>query len=128
MQQYHFKGKGFSGRAVRIEELDLNQCSSNLLAAAKIVGPDATGLELKKVEWRTAIKQMIVEISDPCEDPLDASVKWKKVKPVDLDDLSIYFKPKDMTALENIYRQYHELGESELEAITGKAIPVSSEG
>jgi hypothetical protein len=123
--QYHLKGKGFSGRAVRVRELDAIELEENLTAAAKMLSGDAQVLELKKVEWRNGIKRMVVEITDPCDDPLAEGVKWRKVVPGMLDDLGAVFKGKDMMALEAIFREMHEVTPTELEAITGKALPVS---
>lgn len=124
--QYHLKGRGFSGRAVRVRTLDPIEVEDNLKHAAKLVGMDATVLELKKTEWRMGSKLMLVEFTEPCEDPLAPEVKWSKVGPSVLDDFGAYFTPKDVQALEAIYRDANELLPSELDAITGKAIPVSA--
>jgi len=123
--QYHLKGKGFSGRAVRVRELDPIEVEDNLTATAKLVSQEASIIELKKVEWRNGVKRMIVEFSEPCEDPFAEGVKWKKVTAGMLDEIGEYFRAKDLLALEAIYRTNHEVIPSELEAITGKAVPVS---
>lgn len=123
--QYHLKGRGFSGRAVRLRELDPMEVEANLTATAKLVGPEATIVELKKVEWRNGVKLMVAQMTDPCDDPFVEGVKWKKITGGMLDDLGTYFKAKDILALEAIYREYHEVVPAELEAITGKAVPVS---
>lgn len=127
--QYHLKGKGFSGRAVRVRELDPLEAEDNLKAAGKLlVGQDAgpaAMLELKKTEWRNGIKLMISEFTDPCEDPMAEGVKWKKVGAGMLDDMGAYFTTKDVQVLEAIYRDMHEIMPSELDAIMGKALPVS---
>ena len=125
--QYHLKGKGFSGRAVRVRVLDPDEVSENLLAAAKLVGPQASIIELKKVEWRNGIKRMIQEISDPCVDPMSPDMKWKKNTAGMLDDMGAIFTSKDVLALEAIYRDYHEVIPDEVEAIAGKAVPVSED-
>lgn len=123
--QYHLKGKGFSMRAVRVRELDPIEVEENLKAAAKLVSSEASVLELKKTEWRNGIKLMVVEVSEPCADPNVEGVKWKKVKPMDLEDLGSVFKSKDVQALEAIYRDMNEVMPGELEAIVGKGLPVS---
>jgi len=119
------KGKGFSGRAVRVRELDPLDVEKNLTAAAKTVGANATVIELKKTEWRNGVKLMIAELSEPCEDPLAANVKWKKVDLATLEDLGSLFKVKDVLALEQIYRESYEVTQTDLDAITGKALPVA---
>lgn len=125
VQQYHLKGKAFSGRAVRVREVDPMEVEQNLTAAAKLVGEKASIIELKKCEWRNGAKLMVTEISDPCEDPMAEGVKWRKVTPGMLDDLGAFFKPKDLGVLEALYRDATEVMPSELEAIMGKALPVS---
>lgn len=123
--QYHLRGKGFSGRAVRVRELDPIEVEDNLKAAAKIVGEGGDAIEIKKTEWRNGVKLMVTEFSDPCEDPMAPDVKWRKVAAGMLDDLGTYFKAKDVAVLEAIYRENHEVLQSEVEAIVGKALPVS---
>jgi len=124
-KQFHLLGRGFSGRGIRVTPLDPAVAESNLLAAAKMAGAEATGLEIKKTEWRIGIKQFITEFSDSCADCLAADVKWRKPKPGELDDLGVYFTPKDVQALESIFRDYHEVMPSEIESIVGKAIDLS---
>ena len=127
--QYHLfpQKKGFSGRAVRVEPLEPDEHEQNLLNAAKIAGPTAGILELKQTEFRNGARQMIKEYSDPCENPLDPSVKWHKVKPGQFDDgFSKLFTAKDKQVLEALFRDFHEVLNSELDAIVGKALPVSA--
>lgn len=125
--QYHLKGKGFSGRAVRVRELDPMEVEENLKAAGKLMtGQDAGAgamLELKKTEWRNGVKMMLIEISEPCEDT--SAAKWRKVSAVDLEDLGAFFTAKDVAVLEDVFRTNHEVMPAELEAIVGKALPVS---
>ncbi len=123
--QYHLKGMGFSGRAVRCRELTPQEVEDNLNSAAKLTGVNATVIELKKCEWRNGVKLMIVEFTDPCESVFAEGVKWKKVTGGMLDDMGAYFKAKDVVALEAIFRDWHEVMPSELEAITGGALKVS---
>lgn len=126
MQQYHLTGaKGYSGRAVRCRELDPSEVEKNLTDSAKVVGQEATIIELKKAEWRNGIKMMVVEVSDPCTDPMDPSVKWKKLNPAMLENLGDYFKVKDVLMLESIYREYNEVLPTELNIIMGGAKPVA---
>lgn len=122
-KQLHLKGRGFSGRAVRVEPLDPNVAENNLLASAKLAGPEASGLEIKKVEWRNGIKQFVVEYSDACDDMLKAT--FRKVRPGELDDLAAVFTTKDIQALESIFRDYHEVMPSEVADIVGGAIDLS---
>ena len=124
-RQYHLLGRGFSGRAVRVQPLDPIESENNLLAAAKLAGPEAQPLEFKKIEWRNGVKLFITEYSEACTDPTKPEVKWKKVKAGDLDDVGTVFTSKDIQALEAIFRDYHEVMPSEIDAIMGKAIDLT---
>lgn len=129
MEQYHLKGARHSGRAVRVESLDFAQVSQNLDDAVKFISEGATYAQLKKKEWALGITQFVKEISDPCVDPMDPSVKWKKVTVADFEEgFGKFFSTKDMMALEAIYRDYHDLSKEELDAIVGKVKPVASAG
>lgn len=123
--QIHLKGKHHSGRGVRYVALDPDAHEAVLVGAAKVVSPEATILELKKIEWRNGVKCFVVEVTEPTEDPLTA--KWRKVTPGDLEDLSQYFTAKDVVVLQALYRELHEVDPAEVEAIVGKALPVSED-
>jgi hypothetical protein len=51
--------------------------------------------------------------------------QWHKVTSGKLDDLGKYFTSKDVMLLEALFREEHEIQQDELEAIMGKALPVS---
>ncbi len=125
--QYHLKGKGHSGRAVRVEALPAHEAEDMLTGAAKLAGEGATGLQIKKIEWRNGTKIFIKSYTDPCENPLAEGVKWKKPTPGQFDEMASYFTAKDCQVLESLYRDYHEVTQAELEAITGKPLPVSGD-
>lgn len=126
MDQYHLIGPRHSNRAVRVKELTSADASENLTQAAKLVSKDASVLELRKAEYRLGIQRFVVEISEPCADPLDPKVKWKKVDPASFTEgLDAFFTAKDVQVLEALYREYHEVTQQALEDIMGKAIPVA---
>ncbi len=126
--EYHLKGKGLSGRAVQLEPLEPDDAETMLTMAAKLAGPEATPIEIKKIEWRNGSKQFIKAYTDPCENPRAEGTKWKKPTPGQFDhEMAKYFTAKDCQILEAIYREYHEVTQAELEAITGKALPVSTD-
>ena len=126
VEQYHLKGPRHSGRAVRLKELSSSDVNENLTQAAKLVSKDASVLELRKAEYRLGIQRFVVEISDACADPLDPTVKWKKVDPASFTEgLDSFFTAKDVQILEALYREYHEVSQQSLDDIMGKAIPVS---
>jgi hypothetical protein len=122
--QYHLKGAGFSGRAVRLRELKPSEVEANFTSAAKLVGGEGTQLELAKTTWRNGARLMIESYSNPCKDPMATEgIVWKKGESI--EDMDAVFKAKDVLALEAIFRQCYELVVSDLEAITSGAIPVA---
>jgi len=127
--QYHLKGKGHSGRAIRIGALLSHEVEDNLVAAAKLAGTEATPVEIKKIEWRNGVKLFIRSFTEPCENPLAEDVKWKKSSVAIFDDegLAKYFTAKDCQVLESLYREYHEVTQKELDDIVGKPLPVSGD-
>lgn len=124
-QQLHLKGRGFSGRGVRVRDLVPSEVEENLTSAAKLLSKDASIIELKKTEWRNGVKRMLTEITDPCEDPMAEGVKWKKFTPAMADCLDDFFRPKDVQLLEHLYRDANEVVASEVDDIVGKAVPLS---
>lgn len=126
LMQYHLSGKKMSGRVVRTKPLDPVTAEKVLSAAAKIVGKDATVIELKKCEWRLGVKAFIAEFSEPTKDPATLTAKqWKKVAADTLDDMGALFTARDCMVLEALYRDEHEVSQDEVDAIVGKALPVS---
>lgn len=115
-----------SGRAVRVESLDDISVANYQSAAAKQLSGDFTYGEFKEKECTLGLKEFIKEISEPCTDPLDPKVKWTKVNLTHFEEgFSKYFTTKDMQVLKALYREFHDLSKDELDAITGKAIPVA---
>lgn len=129
MEQFHLNGPRNSQRAVRVEALDYAEVNQNLDDAVKFMTENATSFQLKKKEWAIGIRQFVREISEPCKDPFDPNVKWRKVSVADFEEgVGKFFNVKDMMVLEQLYRDYHDLTKGELDAITGKAMPVASAG
>ncbi len=126
-RQFHLKGRGFSGRAIRVKPLDPDVSERNLLAAAKLAGEEASGLEIKKIEWRNGMKQFITHFSEKCADPLAEGVKWRKVEPGQLDIMGEFFTTKDIQFIEAQFRDYHEVMPAEVADIVGKAIDLAED-
>ena len=106
--------------------LESFEVDENLTAAAKLMGKSAEFFEIKKTEWRNGVKKFLVAVSEPTDDPMTAT--FKKVDHSTLDELyPKIFTAKDAQILEGLYRDFHEVSSDDLEAIVGKALPVSSE-
>lgn len=120
-----------SGRGVKFRQLTADEADSCLLDAAKIAGQNATGLEIKKLEWRLGVRAMIVEVTVDKglkDESQLQTAQWKKVDRVWLDqNFSELFNVKDGKILESLYRQFHEVNDEEIEQIAGKALPVSAD-
>ena len=126
----HLKGSRCSKRAVRIQELLPDEKDDLMLQAAKLVGPSATILELKRREWKMGAIAMIKQVSlEPVAgDPNAASVKWKSYDYATLEsDYDKLFTAKDHALLVAAYRSFHEVTEEEVDDIVGKALPVSAD-
>lgn len=119
-----------SGRGIRFRVLGPSETDKILINAAKIVGTEGTVIELKKLEWTLGAKMMLVEVTTSRglkELPTDKG-GWKKVDLMGLDsDYDKLFSAKDNATLQALYRQYHEVNESEVQAIISKALPVALE-
>lgn len=126
-EQIHLSGKRMSQRGVRVRMLPPEEHGAVFDAASKIVtGDDAKVIDLKRKEWRMGVKQFIVAYTEPCKDPTDPAVKWMKADLATLDQhFGELFCAKDVAVLENMYRDFHEISPAEIEAIAGKALPVS---
>ncbi len=124
-EQIHLKGKRMSGRGVRVRMLEPHEHGGILEAATKLVDNSAKIIELKKKEWRLGVKAFIVEFTAPCEE-ITKDTKWTKADPAEMDaQFDKIFAAKDVAVLEHMYREFHEVSEAEVEAIAGKALPVS---
>lgn len=127
IQQIHLKGKWHSKRVVQVRMLDAFEVEDNLTQAAKLLGKSAEFFEIKKTEWRNGVKRFLVSVSEPVDNPADATMR--KVNIADLDaTFTELFTSKDQQVLEAMYRDFHEVSAEEVDAIVGKAIPVASEG
>jgi hypothetical protein len=125
--QFHLRGKGHSGRAVRVEALAAHDAENMLTSAAKLAGPEATPIEIKKIEWRNGTKLFIKSYTEPTENPMAEGTKWKKPTPGQFDEMASYFTAKDCQVLESLYRDAHEITQKELEDIISGGLPVSGD-
>lgn len=126
----HLKGFACSGRAVRFVPLDPTEHESvQLLATKEIDEKTGTMIDLKRIEWRMGVHQMIKQVSaGPVADPNAADIKWIKVNPAMLDaQYKDFFKTKDHQLLIALYRQYHDVSDDEIKAISGKVLTVSED-
>jgi hypothetical protein len=131
MKQILLKGEGHSGRGVRYEVLTNDQRDSLWESAAKDVGPEATLLELRRREDRSAVCAFVVEVTEKAgytkKSDLFGEGLWKKVSADHLDaELSKYFTVKDVAALITIFRKLHDVTQKEIEDIMGEAQDVTS--
>lgn len=125
----HLVGKRASGRAVRVQELGPDEKDDLMIQAAKSLGKDASILELKRREWKMGVLSMIKQVSTvPVKDANGADVKWKSYSYDELEEAyKTLFTSKDHSLLVAAFRHFHEVTEEEVDAIVGKALPVSED-
>lgn len=125
--QIHLNGKHCCKRGVRFKTLSPSEIDKITLDAAKVIGPEGTMIELRKAEWLMGVKHMLTHVSDPCDDL--ATAKFRKVTMQDLDgdNYDDLFTPRDHNLLVQLYREYHEVTQEEVDKIMGKALPVSED-
>lgn len=123
----HLNAVKCSRRAVRFVPLDPAEHETVQLLATKDIDPTQSMLDLRRLEWKYGLHQMIKQVTvEPVTDPYAADVKWKKVTPAILDEtFKELFTAKDNQVLTALYRQYHDVTEEELKMISGKVQTVS---
>ncbi len=126
IQAVHLKGKYHSGRVVHVKMLDSAEIEDNQLQSGKLLDKDnASYYDLKKIEWKNGLRRFVIAVSDPVTE-MTKETKVRKVTPMDLDaSFAEFFTSKDAKVLEQMYRDYHEVSQEEIENIAGKALTVS---
>lgn len=125
MKQFHLNAKNCSGRGVRVEFLDPSQCESLLVANAKLLGPEGTMVDLQVAAQRDGVRLMIREVTVDAGLSELGGAKWKSVSLADKpEEYKSYFNAKDDKILTRLYREFHEVTEDEVAAISGKALEV----
>jgi len=133
MKQLILNARGCSGRGVRIRTLAPEQRANVLESTAKLLGGEATWIELRLREAIAGVCAMVAEITESGgylkrDDLFGPSVQWKKVNAEHLTDrYGDYFVPKDVDALIKIFRTLHDVTETELENILGEALDVTED-
>ncbi len=124
MFQIHLVGRGWSGRAVRVEPLTAAEIETAELTAATEITKDSLQLEYQNKVERLGMEVMIKEISEPAAKGATPE-GWKKVTPQDLAlGMSKYFTAKDMSTLKALYRSEHSVSQAEVDAILESKINV----
>jgi hypothetical protein len=131
ISELHLKGEGHSWRGVRIKDLGTKlrrQCENQ---AAELAGADASPMKLRNQHLEQVLLRMIVAVTtEPVEDPRAEGVKWMNTPLAMLGQDGQWdklFTARDTVALERIYNERHEVSLKEVEIISGKLLPVSSE-
>lgn len=125
IQQIHLIGKYHSKRVVQVRMLDSFEVEDNLTSAAKMLGKGVEYFEVKKAEWRNGVKKFIVAYSAPM-DKAEGDIKFTKADQGTMDgEYTKLFTSKDTQVLEGVYRDFHEVSQEDIDAIMGKALPVS---
>jgi hypothetical protein len=128
MHQVFLDGKNCSGRGVRFRDLDPTEVEQITIDAGKGLTTDASMLELRKTEWRLGSRRMITAVTEgkALKEADLPTAKWIDVNEQYLDaHYTSLFTAKDNALLTALYREYHEINEDELDAISKKVLTVS---
>lgn len=124
MIQIHLVGKGWSGRAVRLETLTFPELEAAETTAAKEITKDSLQIEYQKKVERLAIEMMVKEISEPVAKGVTPTA-WQKVTPGELAlSMSKYFTAKDMSTLKSLFHAEHSATQADVDAILEAKINV----
>jgi|SRR6478735_289675 len=129
--QYHLNGKGFSGRGVRLRQLEQPELDAAFRTAAKLAGAEATMADVRVIEQHECVLRMVLEVTEKGGLATLEGAAWRKVTQQELEDeegryrFGKLFTAKDTAFLRRIHRDWHQLSEAEVEAISGNGLPVS---
>ena len=127
---------GMSGRCVRIEQLDALKIQQLEADAAKMAGADASFGELRNLQRMYALYEMVKAYSDGTDEPgkLNPEKGWHTatftdfVNPLSASYWPKIFTPKDTAFLKQEFITRHEMNQMEFDLLSGKSIPVATEG
>jgi hypothetical protein len=119
-----------SGRAIRFRPLTIDERDKVSNTAAAAIGTDGTMFQLRKKEWRLGVQWMVQQVTTTGGlhngGAMSKDIQWRKMNAAQLDDeFGHLFNARDMMFLEALYRQYNEITEDEVKAISKKVLPVS---
>lgn len=146
--QLHLSGFGMSGRGVRLRQLEPALVHQVEEDAAKLMGPGATAYAFNQAVLAEGVSRMVAEITEPVmgvrevvgdeaepgakpaapvpRTPNDPDVEWR---PVTLQQMKAsaasWFTARDVAVLEQMYARLHQVSQLEIDAIMGKALPVT---
>lgn len=131
--QYHLKGKRFSGRGVRVRELDADEIDEAGLCAAKLLSKEANGAELSAKTAGECVRRMIVGVTKKGDLSTLDGAEWVDVTQQDLENeegqlyFAKLFTSKDAQVLRSLHYRRHNATEEELAAIEGGAQAASAD-
>lgn len=135
--QFLLNAKGCSGRGVRLRDIDPDMRDRISVDTAKLVGKDATVAEYGVAEARQLVVASISAVTKGAVKDADALValpesEWIPLDPqkLDADPTSAthyrnLFSAKEDSVISGIVRRVNTATADEVEAIMGKAIPLS---
>lgn len=130
---YHLKGHRFSGRGVKIRDLDADEVFKARLIAAQEAGKGATGFEIEARRRIECMHRMIAQVTERGDlDKLDGA-KWLDVTQQQLEEdggkmsFGKLFTAKDAAALNFLCSKLIDVGDDEIGAIEGGVLTVSAD-
>lgn len=123
---------GCTGRGVRFKHLTPSERDTMSRKAATLAGKEATIYDLRMLEFREGVKAMLHSVTRETSLTFEQAQAgaWQKLDAHSLEmpgelNYDTLFNAKDDAVLTALYRRAHEVSVAEIEAIAGKALPVS---
>lgn len=127
LYQTHLKGHRMSGRVVRYRILSTKEIDDIERVCLKSATKDTTTVEYNADVITTAMRAMLVAVSDPCAS-IDQAKNWRDLDAATLaGEWDKLFTQKDAKALKGLYVKEHVVTEQELNDIMGGVQAVLAE-
>jgi hypothetical protein len=125
MFQIHLVGKGWSGRAVRLDTLTYTELEAAEVTAAREITKDSLNVEYSNKVIRLGIEMMIKEYSNPVAKDAVSTATWHKADPAELSlSMGKIFTAKDMATLKAVFSSEHSVSQADVDAILESKINV----
>lgn len=126
--QYHLRGKGFSGRCVRLRVLTGDELDKYFDNTSMLLGKDATMGELLTKHKLYCLKATVIAMTEPNSESPTKNSGWEKVSFEKVQtEFDTLFTAKDREMIGRIYNQNHDPNQAEIADIMGGGIPVETE-
>lgn len=130
---YHLKGNRFSGRGIKLRDLDPGEVSKARLHAAQECGKGASAFEIEARRRIECVYRMLVEVTEKRDLSTLEGAKWVPVTQEQLEEpdgkmsFAKLFTAKDFATINYLCSKLIDVGDEEIEAIEGGVLTVSGD-